>query len=429
MLIAYVASALVLTAAPLDDDQLPPDTQLTILHGHGPSDGAGGVLGRSSNGSLLGIDSIKNFSSYFYLPGIFTDPFANDLNISFPQFTWPYTMVGRAPFGKDDSDHTTHIHAPIIPVNIDLRLADGSIRFCTKADGTKVRLFRQAAPHVTPVLNSPVFSNARYSSSERKTQFTDAVHRASFFKVADDDWHTILEPDVKPARTMTLIRGTYQFATDANCNIVLVLVDEGTFSSKLFPPNSSDTSTIIGGAEHDGDMTTTDITTLLFPDTYLFFGSNCCVLGFHSFDLEPGDDSNGFRERRYVFAYASWISPGLFNGGFQDVTALSHEMAELFADPFTNNITPWWLAPFGLCQDNLETGDVIEGLPNAVFPMTMNGMTYHPQNEALLQWFASQVPSSAIHHAYSYPDETVLPTPSQSLTPGCGGPAGPFAKQ
>jgi len=163
MLIAYVASALVLTAAPLDDDQLPPDTQLTILHGHGPSDGAGGVLGRSSNGSLLGIDSIKNFSSYFYLPGIFTDPFANDLNISFPQFTWPYTMVGRAPFGKDDSDHTTHIHAPIIPVNIDLRLADGSIRFCTKADGTKVRLFRQAAPHVTPVLNSPVFSNARYS--------------------------------------------------------------------------------------------------------------------------------------------------------------------------------------------------------------------------------------------------------------------------
>jgi hypothetical protein len=58
--------------------------------------------------------------------------------------------------------------------------------------------------------------------------------------------------------------------------------------------------------------------------------------------------------------------------------------------------------------------------------MTMNGFTYHPQNEALLQWFASQTPSSAIHHAYSYPDESVLPTSSVSLTPGCGGPAGPF---
>jgi hypothetical protein len=34
-------------------------------------------------------------------------------------------------------------------------------------------------------------------------------------------------------------------------------------------------------------MTTADITTFLFPDTYLF-GSQCCVL-FHNFDLEPGD--------------------------------------------------------------------------------------------------------------------------------------------
>ena len=117
--------------------------------------------------------------------------------------------------------------------------------------------------------------------------------------------------------------------------------------------------------------------------------------------------------------YSSWISPGIFSGGFQDVTALSHEVAEAFNDPFTNNFTPWWLAPFGLCQNNLETGDVIEGMANATFPITLNGFTYHPQNEALLPWFAGVSPSPAIGHAYSYPDTTVLTSPAVSQNPGC----------
>ncbi|HVP61569.1 MAG TPA: hypothetical protein VMT11_13475 [Myxococcaceae bacterium] len=426
-----VVSALMLAAPALDDDQIPDGTTLSVLHGTGPSEGAGGVLGRAANGSVLGIDSVVNFSSYFYLPGWWTDPYGS---ASQPQFTWPYTMVGRPPFGDNASDHTTRINAPIIPVAIDLRLADGSIRYCAKADGTLVRLYRSATPHVTPVLNSPLFENAWYSSSERPTQFTDAVHRASFFKHSDDDWHTILRPSVKRERVMTLIRGTYFYNVDANCNIRYVLVNINAFINALVPPTSTDTSTIIGAAEHDGDMTTADITTLLFPDTYLYFPGypapgTCCVLGFHEYDFEPGSASNKFRERRYLFNYSSWITPGIFGGGLSDITALSHELAETFADPFVNNATPWWQAPTGLCQDNLETGDVIEGMPNELFPMTMNGFTYHPQNEALVQWFASQSPSSAIHHAYSYPDESVLTSPSVSLTPGCGGPAGPFAKQ
>ena len=84
-----------------------------------------------------------------------------------------------------------------------------------------------------------------------------------------------------------------------------------------------------------------------------------------------------------------------------DITALSHEIAETFNDPFVtsdgiHNVMPWWLAPNGLCENNLETGDVIEGLANAMFPITMNGLTYHPQNEALRPWFAWEFPSSAL---------------------------------
>lgn len=55
-------------------------------------------------------------------------------------------------------------------------------------------------------------------------------------------------------------------------------------------------------------------------------------------------------------------------------------MAETFNDPFVNNAVPWWLSPNGNCQNNLETGDVIEGLPNAQFPIVLNGSTWHPQN-------------------------------------------------
>jgi hypothetical protein len=194
------------------------------------------------------------------------------------------------------------------------------------------------------------------------------------------------------------------------------------FSNLIFPPTADDTSTVMGAAEHAGDMKTTDITMLLFRDLFLFEGvpSNCCVLGFHSVDVEPGTRQNGNRERDFVMEFASYVSDGLFGGGFEDVTPLSHEMSELFNDPFINNATPWWLSidPFtgsALCQNNLETGDVIEILSaNPVAQFALNGRTYHPQNEALLQWFAFESPSSAHLGAWSFPDETTI----QSLSPG-----------
>jgi hypothetical protein len=87
----------------------------------------------------------------------------------------------------------------------------------------------------------------------------------------------------------------------------------------------------------------------LFPNAFLFFNGDpnqCCVLGFHSFDFGPGDASNGNLLKFFVLNYSAWISPGLF-GGFTDITALSHEIAETFNDPFVafdgiHNVTPFW---------------------------------------------------------------------------------------
>ena len=377
----------------------------------------GGVLGGRSNASVLGVDSIVNWSSYFYFPGV-------DSN-GFPQFTWQYTMAGNAPFGQggeDEEGETTKIGAPVIPVNLDLRNFDGTPRFVNGK-----RLFSDATRFVTPVLNSPVFSNTFYTSSNEPTQFTDAVQRAEFFHQSDDEWHTLLRPRVGPARTLTLIRGTYRFALNANGSCCrFVLIDINTFINGLFPATATDTTTPVGAAENAGDIRTRDISTFLFPNAFLYFNGDptqCCVIGFHTYDLEPGGATNGFREKRYVLNYSAWISPGIFRDAtFGDISALSHEMAETFNDPFVNNAVPWWLSPNGNCQNNLETGDVIEGLPNAQFPIVLNGSTWHPQNEAILQWFAGVTPSSAISHAYSYPDTNVLTSASVSQQAGCTAP-------
>jgi hypothetical protein len=402
----------------MEPDQVPISFALTTNPHtyHGKSTADGGVLGGRSNGSLLGIDSVVNWSSYFYFFGV-------DSNGS-PQFTWQYTMVGRAPFGTDESEgsaETTGIKAPIVPVSLDLRNFDGSPRFVNGQ-----RLFSDGTQYVNPVLNSPVFSDAFYGSSASPTQFTDAVQRAEFFNKSSASWHTLLRPGVKTPRTMVLIRGTYRFALNADGSCcAFILIDAGTFLNALFPPTVSgmDTTTIIGAAETSGDIRTRDISTFLFPNAFLYTGGdpkNCCIVGFHTYDLETGDASNGFRERRYVVNYSSWVSSGIFKDQtFLDIAALSHEMSETFNDPFVNNATPWWLAPNGHCQNNLETGDVIEGLPNAQFPIVLNGFTYHPQNEALLQWFAGVTPSSAISGAYSYPDTNVLTSANASQNFAC----------
>lgn len=347
------------------------------------------------------IDSLRNFNGHY-----FTNGFDADGN---PQREWFWNIVGNPP----QMHGTTTINAPIVPVSLDLRNADGTPRFVNGQ-----RLFYDVTPFVQPTVNSPVFQNSTYSSSPVPTQFTDAVQRAEFGDQAKSDWHTLLAPSVKTTRVMTLLRGTYQFALNADGSCCLfVLVDRNTFINKLFPTTATDTTTPVGAAENAGEITTKDMSTFLFPNTFLFSGSGCCTLGFHTYDFEPGDDSNGNVEKRYVLNYSSWISPGLFGDAFVDVTANSHEIAESFNDPFVasdgiHNVTPWWLSPNGNCQNNLEDGDVIEGLPDATFPVVINGVLYHPQNEALLPWFESQVPSSALHGAYSYPDENVLKAPS-----------------
>ena len=122
------------------------------------------------------LESVPTFSGGYFAHGF------NASNA--PQFSWHYQMIGTEP----EAAVTTNISAPIIPVSLDLRNADGSPRFVNGH-----RLFSDATRYVKEVLASPLFMNAHYSSSQRATQFVDAVQRAEFYnRAANRPWHTIL---------------------------------------------------------------------------------------------------------------------------------------------------------------------------------------------------------------------------------------------
>ncbi len=363
---------------------------------------------------IHGIDSIPNFNGQFFADGF-------DFNGN-PNRHWYTNTVGNPP----QMGRTTLINAPIQPVNIELDDKNGNLRVVNGHP-----LISDATQFVAPVLASPVFSTFTYSSGADPTQFSDAIQRAEYFNKMKPDWHTLLVPSPQPALTIHI----QQSATCptgpnfAGCNYVFALNANGTCCRYILvndnPPDfvfDTGLANVVVADITNNAITTKDISTFLYPNVYLFFGdtTQCCVLGYHTYFFQPGTDP----EQRWVVNYSSWIGPGLFGTAFVDVTGLSHEISETYNDPFVvsdnvHNLTPFWLSPNGNCQDDLETGDVIEGLPHATFPVMLNAFLYHPQNEALQQWFKFESPSSAVGGAYSYPDATVLPQLSAPQNFGC----------
>ncbi|PYP87527.1 MAG: hypothetical protein DMG65_17285 [Candidatus Angelobacter sp. Gp1-AA117] len=365
-------------------------------------------------GAVLNVVSVPNFSGSFVFNGT----------------TFPFTIMGNDP----SQGHKTNIPAKIVSVDVQLLNADGTV-FANVP----------VAPFENLTLNSPNFRRAHYTVGN--VQFGDAVQRAEFFNHMKDNWHTNLSP-VKIVEHVTVpvpftvtvrIRGvntpvrTWFTRTSTDGNTVVFMLQQ--FFNAQF-------SNISVNAINAGDWTTDAMNVQLWPNTFLFTPSAtplvtrgpCCVLGFHTLFRDPTVTP----QPRWIVAYASWISPGTFtNTEVIDVTPISHEILESFNDPFLNNATPRWQFPVGTsCQRNLETGDPVEVLPHPSFPVTLKirqpgddggdadddggddgdggqRFTFHPQTEALIQWFTQTSPSDAFRGAFSYPDITALPTPAK----------------
>jgi hypothetical protein len=372
-----------------------------------------GVHGAGRPGTTAGFDTVLTYSGS-YTTASSPDYFGN------PNTQWYYQFAGRAPA----KGGTTTFNAPVMPVIVNLLNADGSIAYT-----------EDPTPIVSQMMGSPIFTKADFSSSSRTTQFADAVMRATFYQTAPSNWHTMLSPTVIPTRTINVPSGSWVAILDGNGNLRGVKVDDNEFGALIFPPTSTgdDTTTPIGAAEHSGQMSTKDVTTLLFRDVFLYDGNpdNCCTLGYHSYDFENGTKQNGNRDRAYVMNYSSWVDPGIFQGTtFLDSGVLGHEMAETINDPLvaTDQVpntevffdeTPWWLTSWGLCQANLEVGDVTEGQPTGgSTTVTTPSGTYHVPNVALLPWFASGSTPQSFNNQYSYPEPT-LTSASVPQNAGC----------
>jgi hypothetical protein len=350
-------------------------------------------------GAVANVISVPNFTRSFTFNGV----------------TFPYTMVGNDP----SLGHITTVPTKIVAVSLRLLNADG-----TPFDTV------DATPFVVPALNSPNFQRFKYEHNAtapvtgESTQFADAVQRAEFFGSMDPNWHTELAPQVVDHISITVpkfvnVRVGTQVVQAINYQSGIA-ADGQRFVLMLNLFFNQQLGVIMNTEIDAGNVTTDAINLPLFPNTYLFSFNranpqqrgSCCTLGFHTYFTDGASP-----EHRWITDYASYISPGIFGGGFEDVTAISHEISETFNDPFVNNATPRWQFPGSTaCQGNLETGDPVEVLANATFPVTLKNAgvstTYHPQTEALLQWFAQTSPSDALHGAYSYPDLTALTAPA-----------------
>jgi len=106
--------------------------------------------------------------------------------------------------------------------------------------------------------------------------------------------------------------------------------------------------------------------------------------------------------------FADWNDGGIFsNDNVQDIHALSHEVGEWLNDAFIHNVVPPYANGEGTgCDVIMETGDQLVG--NAV-PVTLNGYTYHPQTQDILQFFTRETPSSALGGLYIFPNDPNVP--------------------
>ena len=364
------------------------------------SNGSGGNGPNNSSAVTISTTPIASFDGAFVAQG---GPNAGGL--------FPFTMLG----GNPALGGTTTLAAKIAEFSLVLLNADGS-----------VLTFVPFSPFEDATLQSPNFAMANYSSGQ-DIQFGDAVQRAEFFNTMGPSWHTNLQPSVVDREAIFVprfvnVQLSPGHVIQARSYFVGTAADGNTFVLMLEPLFNFFFGSIGNFEISAGNFTSDAMNITLFPNTSLFAlnankpdtPGNCCVGGFHTFFFDPATTPS----TRWVTEFASWTSAGLFLGGVADVTGLSHETSEALNDPFLNNITPIWQFPgvapkTRACQGDLETGDPVEVLPTSTFPVTLmvdgNLFTFHPQTEALLQWFQMGPSSNAIDGAFSFPDESTLP--------------------
>jgi len=300
---------------------------------------------------------------FVVLPAKHPESLASASTLPLWTYTWSYggTSYSAKVIGSAPGTATTTIPVFIVPI----KLRVGGEDFSPET----VQSNRKTALHnteVSPLLDKTV-DFVQGGIDLGKDQYIDAVQRASFYGITTNTaWHTEFgKPTVLPTQLMVVPAADGALAFNLYGVGTVALVDVNyldTRLQKIFKDNPQ--------------ITSDSITIFVTYNTNLTNGapiqSNCCDGGYHTY--------NGTQ----VYTEFSYVGvPGAFA---QDVSGLSHELAEAVMDPFTNNTSPCGI---------LEVADPLERNSNyGAYPYTVNGFTYNLQDITLIPYFGAPASTS-----------------------------------
>ena len=299
--------------------------------------------------------------------------FSNSIKSPVDGITYTYTIAGADPHTSNVTTNITYV-----PIVVRFHFSDGTVLDPTKSG------CGDTVPVESRFVNGPNFASVPLTSNGINvgtTQITDGFQRAEFWSlVKNKAYHTMLVASGSP--------------------IVI---------NRSAPPGSITVAGVCSGKAHrigEIDFSAFDqlirsvVSSHSTPGqvpliiTYNIFETNgqCCIVGYHNaFARSTGTQ---------LYAVAAYNDPGVFNVPIEDVHAWTHEIGELFNDPFLSNATPAY-GPIGQiagCQADLESGDPLTG---TAFTVSLNGFTYHPQELAFFDWFY-RTPAEGTGAEYSF---------------------------
>ena len=279
-----------------------------------------------------------------------------------------FKMVGSDPA---TSNTDTHIKIVLIPVIAVYGPTNGNTTLDPSAKGTGGKGQKSVMQQLAL---SPIFDNGADFKSGAidcgQAQYVDAFQRCNFWGHVSTNtgYHTILDlVKIKGVKPLTVNVSSSQGKIEAN--------PFGPGNVGLLNFSTLDSQEIAYLTAHASKITPDIFPFFISYDVYLTSGG-CCIGGYHT------------ARGQQTYGYTTYVdSQGAFS---EDIDAVSHEIAEWYDDPFTNNHVN--------CQDNsiLEVGDPLEGLPNyGTFTVKLNKFTWHPQSLAMMPYFGAPTSTSA----------------------------------
>jgi hypothetical protein len=289
--------------------------------------------------------------------------------------TYNFTIVGTNP--QTSAVNTTVTYVPIVLV---LKFPGGVTLDPTKpgcGDTVSVenRFYKGPSFVATPLTSNGI--------SVGTVQINDAFQRAEFWKYTSGTSYGVTLKASGPVKVITMNAPSGSVTAGGVCsgsNHDIGEIDYNAFANLI---NSIDVQYAKAN----------QIPLVLTYNTFETSGG-CCIIGYHG-TFAPKSGGTG------AFAVSAYNDPGIFSVPIEDIHAWTHEIGELFNDPYINNATPAWghVGQQSGCQNNLEVGDPLTGTP---FIVKYNGFTYHPQELAFFSWFFRQAPSVGTGGLYSF---------------------------